>query len=324
MNRTERFYKLKSLLLTRPSVNLLEMQEALEVSRATLYRDLNYMRDRLGMPFDYHPALRGYAMTLKGTDFKRYELPGLWFSQPELYSLLTIIEVISKLEQSGSLLAHVMPLRSRLEGLLDDGTAYRMAVRQRISIVPSAQRQISSEHFQITTIALTERRRLNIKYLSPRTGHSTERIVSPQRLVYYRGNWCLDSYCHWRQGLRRFALYAVTSLSLSEQTAHDISAEEWQDMPATNYNTLPGAERHTAKLKFMPSKAQWVSRELWHCWQSGSLSSDGSYVLEVPYANDTELIQDILAHGPDVQVLCPLALRQKVADTIKNMMSVYA
>ena len=159
MNRTERFYKLKSLLLTRPSVSLLEMQEVLEVSRATLYRDLNYMRDRLGMPFDYQAELRGYSMTLRSSQVRRYELPGIWFSQPELCSLLTMVEVISKLEPSGSLLAYLMPLKSRLEGLLDDATAYPIAVRQRISIVPSAQRQILGEHFQIITFALTERRR---------------------------------------------------------------------------------------------------------------------------------------------------------------------
>jgi predicted DNA-binding transcriptional regulator YafY len=47
MDRTERFYKIQSMLMAKPSVTMKQMQEALEVSRATLNRDLAYMRDRL-------------------------------------------------------------------------------------------------------------------------------------------------------------------------------------------------------------------------------------------------------------------------------------
>ena len=324
MDRTERFYKLQSMLLTQPSVKLHEMQEALEVSRATLYRDLNYMRDRLGMPFDYQAALRGYAMTQQTLSTKRSELPGIWFTQQELNSLLTMIELISNLQLGGSLLSYVAPLKSRLEGLLDDGMDYPTAAQQRISIVPSAQRQVSNEHFQLTTFALSQRKRLNIKYFSRRAGHTTERQVSPQRLLYYRDNWYLDAYCHLREGLRRFSLDAIASLSLTEQTAHDLSATEWHETSVTNYSTFNSTEQHIAKLRFTPFKAQWVSRELWHPKQSGQQTADGSYVLNVPYRHDTDLIQDILAHGADVQVLCPLALKQKVAEMIKKMVNVYA
>ena len=51
MDRTERFYKIQSLLMGKPSVTMKQMQGALEVSRATLNRDLAYMRDRLHIPF---------------------------------------------------------------------------------------------------------------------------------------------------------------------------------------------------------------------------------------------------------------------------------
>ena len=50
MDRTERFYKIQAMLMAKPSVTMKQMQDALEVSRATLNRDLAYMRDRLNIP----------------------------------------------------------------------------------------------------------------------------------------------------------------------------------------------------------------------------------------------------------------------------------
>ena len=50
MDRTERFYKINQLLENHRHVSFARMREALEVSRATLQRDLEYMRTRLNAP----------------------------------------------------------------------------------------------------------------------------------------------------------------------------------------------------------------------------------------------------------------------------------
>jgi predicted DNA-binding transcriptional regulator YafY len=46
--------------------------------------------------------------------------------------------------------------------------------------------------------------------------------------------------------------------------------------------------------------------------QESSFDADGSYLLSFPYADDRELIGDIMRYGADVQVLAPAALRSKV------------
>jgi predicted DNA-binding transcriptional regulator YafY len=46
--------------------------------------------------------------------------------------------------------------------------------------------------------------------------------------------------------------------------------------------------------------------------QKGTQQSDGSFVLEIPYRDDRELIMDILKHGPEVEVLAPRGLRARI------------
>ena len=50
MDRTERFYKIELLLRNRGCVPFEALIEELGVSRATLKRDLQYLRDRLSAP----------------------------------------------------------------------------------------------------------------------------------------------------------------------------------------------------------------------------------------------------------------------------------
>eukprot|EP01036_Dinobryon_divergens_P011097 gene11097-14910_t len=48
------------LIRSRGGVSFEALQEELEVSRATLKRDLQYLRDRLGAPIVYDREANGY------------------------------------------------------------------------------------------------------------------------------------------------------------------------------------------------------------------------------------------------------------------------
>ena len=41
-------------------------------------------------------------------------------------------------------------------------------------------------------------------------------------------------------------------------------------------------------------------------------------MLEVPYSDDRELVMDILKHGPEVEVLDPPALRERVRELLNE------
>jgi predicted DNA-binding transcriptional regulator YafY len=58
--------------------------------------------------------------------------------------------------------------------------------------------------------------------------------------------------------------------------------------------------------------ARWASSETWHRDQRAHFGSDGSYILEIPYAHDDELIMDILKYGGGCMVLAPEELRANV------------
>ena len=61
MDRTERFYKFNQLLSNRRAVSMNTLIEELGGSKATVKRDIEYMRDRFNAPIVWDQSLRGYC-----------------------------------------------------------------------------------------------------------------------------------------------------------------------------------------------------------------------------------------------------------------------
>ncbi len=66
-----------------------------------------------------------------------------------------------------------------------------------------------------------------------------------------------------------------------------------------------------------------MADEQWHPQQEGKFLPDGSYELRIPYANETELVMDILKHGAAVEVIAPEALRHTIMENLRRAQEKY-
>jgi predicted DNA-binding transcriptional regulator YafY len=318
VDRTERFYLIDRLLDEHGLVTRQQFLDALNVSLATFKRDLEYMRDRLHAPIHWNNDRQGYEFTVPDGVSPPYELPGLWFNQSEIFALLTMQQLLAGLDP-GLLASHVAPLRSRLESLLEKGNVDAAEVNKRIRILAQAARPSTSGVFAVIAHGVLRRTRLRIKYLARSTGETTQREVSPQRLVHYRDNWYLDAWCHTRDDLRTFSLDAIGAAVPLDEKARLVSDALLDRRLGSGYGIFSGENVEWASLRFTPQRARWVAHEQWHPAQCGRLESDGTYILEVPFADPRELMMDILKHGAHVAVLGPDSLRDLWVDEIRRM-----
>lgn len=321
MSQAERLYQIERLLRNRGVVSLGAFLKELEVSRATFNRDLDLLRDRLNAPIVYDPARRGYRLDGSQPAAARHELPGLWFTGREIHALLAFHHFLETLEP-GLLSPHIEPLKERIQGLLESKDRTLKEITRRIRILPQAARHTEPASFQLAAHALLARRRLGFRYHGRARDDVTERTASPQRLVHYRDNWYLDAWDHGKRALRTFAVERIRDSRLLDARAKDISEERLDRYFTESYGIFSGRPRRKALLRFSPGRARWVAEETWHPRQKGRLE-DGRYLLEIPYSGDRELILDILKHGPEVEVLRPKSLREKVLDQLLRAASHY-
>jgi predicted DNA-binding transcriptional regulator YafY len=317
MERLERFYKIHQLLSDRKTpVAFSVLQKTLDVSPATLKRDLEYMRERFNAPIEYDREANGYRFG-EPRPGPRYELPGLWFSADEAYALLTMHTLLAEL-QPGLLEPHIKPLQERVRAVLGGEPAWK-EVEKRIRVFQPERRTTLGENFPLVAKAVLTRSKLWIRHFNRKENRETEREISPQRLVHYRDNWYVDAYCHKSEGLRTFAVDAIRAAELREGRAKEVPAAELDEHLGSGYGIFAGKDVEWARLRFSAEAARWVSAQAWHPKQKARTEKDGSYVLEIPYANDRELLMEILKYGADVEVLGPASLRDRVSAALAEV-----
>ncbi|MGH8250617.1 MAG: helix-turn-helix transcriptional regulator [Steroidobacteraceae bacterium] len=320
MDRTERFYRIRRRLIEKGMLTRREIEDDLEISHATFKRDIEYLRDRLGVPIVWSRGRQAYVLD-KGAELT--ELPGVWFSPGEIYALLEIEHLLGNLG-AGLLGRQLEPLRARLKALLERGDRGHREIRRRIRVLGLGTRRVDREIFEAVSLALLGRKRVSIRHLKRGDGGMTERIVSPQRLVHYRYNWYLDAWCHMRKDLRVFALDAIKGARVTAEAAREVADLDLDRVLGAGYGIFAGAETQTAVLRFTPESARWVADEVWHSRQVGRIEADGSYLLQLPYSKEPELVMDLLRHGAGVEVIAPPALRARVAAELSAAAGRYA
>jgi predicted DNA-binding transcriptional regulator YafY len=326
VDRTERFYKIEMLIRNRGCVPFADLMSELEVSRATLKRDLEYLRERMDAPIVYDRYANGYKFDKQpgGGRGGQHELPGVWFSEREIHALLTMHQLIRELDAGGMLARHLQPLLDKLHGMLGASEREAHELMKRVRIIGAARRPVEARFFELAGSALLQRRRIEMTYYTRGRKAESRRVVSPQRLVHYRNTWYLDAWCHESDALRRFALDAIRGGAMLEHKAKDVPIKAVEAELDGGYGIFAGAKVQWATLRFTPEAAQWVAHEQWHPEQQAVLEEDGSLILKVPYADATELAMDVLRHGEQVRVVAPQALAEQVARRLRLAAERYA
>lgn len=320
MNRAARIYRIHALLRgSRRPVPFRTFVEALEVSDATIKRDFQMLRDYLEAPLEYDPIENGYFYR---EDESRFELPGLWLNHSELYALLAAEQLLESV-QPGILRDRIGPLRGRIRQLLGTSGTDAEALGQRIQVERVVARSVPESTFHPVAEATLSRRQLAFSYHGrARDAHSC-RTVHPQQLLHYRGNWYVSAWCAFAQGLRMFSLDRIGSPRVLEQHAEDMDAAELDRHQRASFGIFTGRADEWAVLRFSDHAARWVADEQWHPDQLGHRTPDGSWELQVPFSDPRELMQEILRHADEVEVVAPEWLRTAVRERLEAALGRY-
>ncbi|ATL97988.1 hypothetical protein CK910_05420 [Aeromonas sp. CA23] len=305
MEQLNRALALHQLLLEfRYPVPRSVILERLECSASTFKRLLELLRDRYQAPIIWDPIARGYRYD---TDDGRFTLPGVWLTESEAFALLMANRLLQDV-QPGLHQQGLAQLQDRIGTLL--GPQWQSQA-DRLRVESIGRQYVAPELFLPLVQALFARRRLQFHYSA--TSHQAEiRRVSPQRLCWYRDNWYLLAWCHERKALRIFALSRIADPLELDEVVYDSKTQELDALFSNGYGIFAGNTMQQAELRFDPSAAPWVRDVQWHRDQIQTLEQSGHIRLSFPYADQRELVRDLMRFIGEIEVLAPPELRQRV------------
>ena len=322
MDRYERILALhRHMKSSRYPVPLARLMDELNCSRATLYRDIAFLRDALGAPLESDATGEG-GFRYDEKEAERFELPGLWLNSDELHALLANHQLLDR-TGSGVLSSALAPLKARIESLLAQQAGGKRWPMERVRVIGSYVRRRDEISFRVVASAVLERKRVAFDYLARSTNERTHRVVSPQRLTHYRDNWYLDAHDHDREALRSFSVDRIQHARLQDEVARDLPDDELDQHLASSYGIFSGAPKGVATIVFSAKAARWVADEHWHSKQEGRFLPDGRYQLKLPYSNAKELLMDVLRYGADAEITEPVSLREQAKTLLQLALSAY-
>lgn len=331
MSQLMRIFRINYLLSTRRVVSAQTIQEDLEISPATMKRDLQLMRDQMNAPITFNRQLKGYQYRPGQSLGPQFQLPGLWLNPSEAYALITAQVLLEDIEP-GLVSDLVRPFQQLLVDLIsrNGGSEEPLSwteIAQRIQVIQSLRHRVPLTHFQSVAYAAIHHQKLSVTFNTESMSDSASDlpvILSPQRMTYYRENWFLDAWSHALQALRTYGLDELATVTVLDEPAELRPLEEVDRVLNTGFGAYVGEVRRTAVLDFSPDRARALQRLTWADQHEGTWLDNGWYRVSVEYNNEKALVKDILRHCPGILVQSPEPLKQRVRDALLAGLALYA
>jgi predicted DNA-binding transcriptional regulator YafY len=163
--------------------------------------------------------------------------------------------------------------------------------------------------------AIACHRLLRFEYYKENEDEFTERTVEPYALVNGREGWYVKAYDPEKEDVRHFRLDRFKSATVTDEAYEprpDI--DPVADLDGWLRTGEVEASRR-ASVWISPERARWLREERTVVEEL----SDGSVIVEFPYAGTDWLVREVLKEAGDAAVLAPVEARAAVRDAVARL-----
>ena len=312
--------RLLSILLTlqlRGRVTARELAERFEVSKRTIYRDVDEL-SAAGVPIYADRGVGGGFALIGGF---RTELTGLTDAETEALLLAGLPAAAADLGLAEAASLGRLKLLSALPGPASD-LARRVAERFHLDPVDWYRRTSPPPHLRAIAAAVWDARRVRVRYES--WTKTAWRVLEPLGLVLKAGEWYLLARASGRTGI-----YKVAAILAAEQLAEGFArpeidiARRWTDHVRRFEQSLRTAP---ATLRVAPralSRLDRLGADMAEPLRAADPDPDGFRQAEVPIESIAHAAALLLGFADDIEVLGPQELRAELRQRAERVATLY-
>lgn len=319
LSRLCRLLRLLRLLQAGKRYNVNALAHECEVSRRTIFRDLDILRSA-GIAVRYDPDRQRYYVPESPV------LPPGEFSTEEVLALLVLCYELGD-ERNLPFFAAARSAALKLQSSLParQQELLRRAAESIEIHLPQTNPLFGREDvFQRLLHAIAERRAVRICYYRVQDGQYAQTKVSPYRLLFSRRSWYLIGRSSMHREVRTFNVGRIQEVTILEDRVRvprgfsigRYLRNAWHLIPE------PGKDREVS-IRFSPKVATNVAEVTWHKTQRLEFQPDGSLDLHVKVSGLNEISWWILGYGDQAEVIRPPELRTLVASHVAHLAQIY-
>ena len=319
ISRIHRLLRLITMLQGRQRYTADELAQELEVSRRTIFRDLN-MLEMARIPYYFDQERGGYRIS------RHFFLPPINLTLTEALSVLILT---GRLRGTAGLplLSHGAKAAMKVESALPETIRRHVGSiidRLHVSLGPVSRHEGLDPVFDDLTGAIVDNRVCRMVYISFHERKQLTLNVHPLRLAFLGRAWYLIAYSVRHGEVRTFKLGRVRKLTVTDRTFPKPDDEDLANHFGQAWRMIPEGTLYDVHLRFEPRTAGNVAEVKWHESQVVEWNDDGSIEFKVTVDGLGEIAWWILGYGDQVEVISPPALRRKIAQTARAVLKKHA
>ena len=303
----DRMLQIHQAIQTGTFPNASQLSEQLAVNKRSIQRDLDFMRERLGLPLAYDERRYGYFYTQEVSSF-----PTLQITEGELFALLVAEKALQQYRGT----TFEKPLRSAFQKMassLPETISLSLSEwDQTISFRTSVEPVLKLEIFDTIARAAGRHLQLRLEYRKPGQSQIESRVVDPYHLGNINGEWFLFAYDHLRNDLRTFVPARIQSVALTGKKFERPAGFSLEQQLRGSFGVRSGEGRHEVIVRFNARVADYIREKRWHPSQQLRDLSDGGVELRLRLSSLVEIERWILSWGGDAAALAPEELVRSV------------
>jgi proteasome accessory factor B len=294
--------------------NCQRLARSMSVAPKTIQRDVDFMRDQLGLPIAYDRVAHGFHYTEAVTSF-----PTVQVSHGELVALLIAQKAVEQYRGTAfekPLASAFSKLAAGLEG--ESGIALH-ELTDAISFRPQGVAVTELDAFQTLAESVLHRRAVTFDYTGLAGPSTTRRHVRPYHLGCLANQWYLIGHDVVRDALRTFAIARLRHVATTGDSFARPADFSVSEMFAGSFSAFQTAEIQKITVRLDAFATRLAAERQWHASQKIHHRRDGTADLTIDVSPAPDLENWILSWGEHAEVLRPATLRRRIAAAAKAM-----
>ncbi|WP_367871623.1 helix-turn-helix transcriptional regulator [Luteolibacter sp. Populi] len=301
---------------TYPNCSTLARQ--FEVTSKTIMRDIEFMRDSLGVEIEYDAVRHGWYAS--GT---MPEIPGFTVGAEELAALFltrTALDAIRGTALESTMRQVFSKIVASVEGTVHlEWSEMEEAFTRKMPAMHARDVKLFGE----LADAVLQRREIHFHYRKLDADKAAPRSVRPYHLGEVDGGWYLIGHDLDRGALRTFALPRITRFKMLMTVFERPLSFDGREHLRRSFGIWHqgGTRTHLVRVTLKDYAARLATERRWHPSQETTVLDEKGKLVEVRFeaAALEEVVRWVLSFGSKAEVIGPPELLQMVREELKLM-----
>lgn len=289
------------------------------VSRRTILRDIEFLRDRYQAPVECDKTRKGYYYTNS-----TFAIKNVLLTEGDLFTVSTVLLLMDQYKNT-PLENQFRSMMGKISELLPNQVSVDSGfLNKNISFISEPLPSIKEGIFEHIFEAIKTKRVLNFEYKSVSSQEYKMRIFNPYHVLCRKGSWYVigfDKIVNDKRiyTLSRFKNIKITSEKFTIPEDFDISKEIELGFGIWHNKENP----ETYELLFDKKVANYILEREWHKDQKMEQKEDGSVYLKFSSNQRQQIFSWVMSFGIEVTVLAPEILKTDVLNAVMVMAKKY-